>query len=204
MSNKIGRPIKIEPIEKTCIYCDKLKIIHEFGLEATKNNPNRRRNECKKCRTQQRKIHNQKTNYYKKYYMSMGAEQKEKYIQQKSEQNQKRFKTNPQALINKKQYDKSDRGIYTRYKNDCNRRGRKKRGIQMLLNFEEFSKIINQPCVYCGMISRGIDRIHSEKNYTLMNSAPCCKICNQMKNSLSTQEFIQHIKQILANINEKL
>ena len=101
-------------------------------------------------------------------------------------------------------YQKSDKGIYSRYKNDCKRRSRKKRGIEMLLKFEEFSEIINKQCIYCGDISRGVDRVDSEKSYTVENSKPCCKRCNQMKNDLTKQEFIDHMKRVLVNLDEKL
>lgn len=202
MPNKIGRPLKIEPKEKVCNKCDNLKNLEEFPLEPTEKNPNRRRNQCIECRNLQRKEQNKKTGYWKKRYDSMSEQEKKEYIQQKSEYNKKRFKSNPEALAAKKEYDKSDKGIYSRYKNDCNRRSRKRRGIEMLLKFEEFSGIINSPCIYCGQISRGVDRINSNESYTVENSEPCCKKCNRMKNDMTKEEFISHVKVILRNTGD--
>ena len=97
-------------------------------------------------------------------------------------------------------YSKSDKGIYSRYTNDCNRRGRLKRGIRMLLTLEEFSPLINDNCYYCGKENcRGVDRLDSDGSYTLENSKPCCKTCNQMKNDMTEQELIDHIKQIIKH-----
>jgi hypothetical protein len=132
----------------------------------------------------------------------MGVEEKKEYIQKKSLQNQKRFKTNPEALKRKKAYDKSDKGIYARYKGDCKRRGRKQRGIQMLLTFEEFSALINKPCTYCGLESRGIDRIDASKSYTIDNSTPCCSRCNAMKNDMDIASFLKHIELILKTFSK--
>ena len=135
--------------------------------------------------------------YWKKKYKSMSPEERRLYIKKKSEQNQHRFKTKPKALEAKRAYDKSDKGIYSRYKNDCKRRNRLKRSIKMLLKFEEFSDILNKRCVYCGEEQcKGVDRLDSDESYTVENSVPCCSICNRMKNSLTEKEFLQHIEKI--------
>ena len=201
MTNKLGRPVKTEPNEKKCTICDVVKDKENFRLEPISSNPSLRRNQCNECRRKQKRDRDKATGYWKKMYNSMSKEDKAKYIKKKSEQNQHRFKTNPEALMKKKLHDKSDNGIYSRYKGDCNRRNRKKRGILMLLKFEEFSEIINKPCIYCNGVSRGVDRIDSNESYTVKNSAPCCKICNQMKNSMTKDEFISHIRKIIINAN---
>jgi hypothetical protein len=101
-----------------------------------------------------------------------------------------------------KKYKSSDRGIYARYKHDCNRRGRLKRNITMSLNFEEFSSLINSNCYFCGEENcRGVDRIDSSKGYTLTNSRPCCSRCNEMKNNYSDLEFLSHLKKIIKKMN---
>ena len=197
---KIGRSIKIEPDFKICTKCEKELPKEEFRLDPTDKNPNRRKNQCNDCRNAQRRKHAKETNKYINEYAAMPDEERRVYIKKKSEQNQHRFKTSPTALAARKAYGKSDKGVYSMYKNECNRRGRKKRGIQMLLNFEEFSLLINNNCVYCGKENcRGVDRIDSDGNYTLDNAQPCCIICNQMKNSLTEEEFLGHMKQVLIN-----
>ena len=78
------------------------------------------------------------------------------------------------------------------------------------LTDEEAFRHFTSPCFYCGLsatpgavakssrLSRsavadvdyiGIDRVDSRKGYTLSNTLPCCKICNQAKNSLTLDQF---------------
>jgi hypothetical protein len=46
----------------------------------------------------------------------------------------------------------------------------------------------------------GIDRKNNSLGYTPENCTSCCKICNYMKQELSQQEFIYHIKEILERL----
>lgn len=64
-------------------------------------------------------------------------------------------------------------------------------------NIEEFNQFISKACTYCGAIpANGIDRIDSKIGYTISNSTPCCKYCNNMKYIHSTEFFLNHIKSI--------
>ena len=40
----------------------------------------------------------------------------------------------------------------------------------------------------------GIDRINSDKGYTIDNCVPCCAQCNHMKLDYTTEEFLTKIK----------
>lgn len=97
--------------------------------------------------------------------------------------------------------------VYLRYKAAA-----KKKHRTFALTKEDFSFITQMNCHYCGAIPvqvihyghsngefiyNGIDRIDSDKGYTLDNVVPCCGICNTMKNSLSVSEFKEHIKRII-------
>ncbi len=86
------------------------------------------------------------------------------------------------------------------------------RGYEFLLTKEEFSNIFRKECNYCGSIGlsnhkyrrnnfpyTGIDRIDNTRGYTLDNSVPCCKFCNSMKNVLSAEDFLSHIKKIFLH-----
>ena len=100
--------------------------------------------------------------------------------------------------------------VYSQYKY-----GAKKRGYSFELSKNEFREITQKECFYCGdektccrgesgkkynfngsFSFNGIDRVDSSLGYTLANSVPCCITCNEMKNNLSLQEFIKHIKLI--------
>lgn len=94
----------------------------------------------------------------------------------------------------------------------------KRRGIPVMLSFEEFSFLVIEPCHYCGetgskkktdydlkrkmIISNfvlsfnGIDRKDSLKGYTKDNSVACCTTCNTAKNNMALQEFIQWLERV--------
>lgn len=184
-----------------CNNCKHLRSLEDFSKEYKVDGSTYFRKICKRCRNKKRRERQKEQDYWSKKYWSMTADQRSEYIKNKSEQNKKRFKTNPEALLKKKMYEKTDKGVYNRYRNECNRRGRKTRGIQVLLTFEQFSDLINQKCHYCGLGNcRGLDRIDSFLSYTLENSVPCCRICNQMKNDLNKEDFIKHLKKIVNNL----
>ena len=66
--------------------------------------------------------------------------------------------------------------------------------------------LINGSCYYCLKSSTpdellGIDRLDSNKGYTLDNCRSCCSDCNYSKNTLPAKVFIGKIAQILKNID---
>lgn len=100
--------------------------------------------------------------------------------------------------------------IYREYKANAQKRKR-----DFLLTFEELNSLITGNCFYCGSepveVKRwmrrmhkgqppiklnGIDRIDSNKEYSVENCVPCCAMCNYMKNVFSTDEFLQQIAKI--------
>lgn len=59
----------------------------------------------------------------------------------------------------------------------------KNRGCLWELSREQFARLTNQPCVYCGgklpEVGCGLDRKHSERRvYSIENVLPCCRACN--------------------------
>ena len=151
---------------------------------------------CKLC------LNKQKNESARKRYKRMEGAEKREYIAKKSFLNKKRAKTSKYARAKRKEYGLSDRGIFSRYRNDCLRRGRVLRGIKLELTFEQFSEIINSECSYCGKENcRGVDRVNSNLSYTPDNTVPCCSICNQMKNKLSLDEFKDHIRKVFDKVN---
>lgn len=78
----------------------------------------------------------------------------------------------------------------------------KERNIAFELSKEQFQDLVLKPCFYCNSYNSseviGIDRVNSNKNYTLSNCVPCCKICNFMKGTLSKSIFISQIHKIAS------
>lgn len=97
--------------------------------------------------------------------------------------------------------------LINRYK-----RSAKSKGLVFELTEEELSVLFKSPCNYCGQSETnlckglgktsgdysyvGIDRVDPSLGYVLNNVAPCCWVCNMMKNTLEEQFFLSHITKI--------
>lgn len=86
----------------------------------------------------------------------------------------------------------------------------KKRGYEFNLSQDEFSRIVEQPCHYCGQTPmrntemtgdlynhNGIDRIDNAIGYTIENCVPCCTTCNHAKMDMSYDNFIDWINKLI-------
>lgn len=73
----------------------------------------------------------------------------------------------------------------------------KTRGLSWELTLDQFACLRNAPCTYCGNPGPGgVDRVDNALGYLPGNVAPCCRICNFMKNTLEVDTFIQKARQI--------
>ena len=75
-----------------------------------------------------------------------------------------------------------------------------KRNLSFYMTIDEFTEIVTKPCYYCKKYEDneviGIDRINSFIGYNIENIVPCCKLCNTMKQQLTTNEFALQIEKI--------
>lgn len=91
------------------------------------------------------------------------------------------------------------------------KRHAKTRGINFPLSRDEVSLLIRKPCHYCGAIAgnlkrtkdcpsgfphNGIDRVNSDRDYSLDNVVPCCGGCNRAKGTKSADDFISWAKRV--------
>lgn len=90
------------------------------------------------------------------------------------------------------------------------KRGAERRNLTFDLSREEFKKLVNSNCFYCGVepnrifsnrgngsiVCNGIDRYLNEDGYTKENSVSCCKECNLSKNKRTAIDFLNHIQRI--------
>jgi len=94
--------------------------------------------------------------------------------------------------------------LYSSYK-----RVAKKRKLTFLLSRDEFRKLTQQDCYYCGDVPsnkktahksvftyNGIDRVNNDRGYELDNCVASCILCNRAKSILSQAEFFQLITKI--------
>lgn len=80
------------------------------------------------------------------------------------------------------------------------KRSARLRGLTWDLTPEEFFKVIENPCFYCGAPPLvGADRVDNSVGYLKNNLVPCCTICNWMKRHLTIKEFLSHIEQIFKH-----
>lgn len=82
--------------------------------------------------------------------------------------------------------------------------GAKQRKIDFTLTKQEFFKIYGAKCVYCGeqYESMGLDRVDSNLGYSLENVVSCCKRCNQAKNDMTQEDFINHCRKIVEKYDK--
>jgi hypothetical protein len=104
------------------------------------------------------------------------------------------------------------RGFLISYKKSA-----EKRKILFELSENEFGELVSQNCHYCGckpsmkrklhlnqnapgrdepFFFNGVDRIDSNKGYTVENCVPCCTMCNYAKSDYSQQEFEEWLNRI--------
>jgi len=96
--------------------------------------------------------------------------------------------------------------IICTYKGKCRRKG-----IAFELSTEEFEKLMQSNCYYCGKapsnrhgngkfngiyVYSGVDRIDNSLGYTTSNTVPACKYCNKAKNNLSLIDFLEMVRRI--------
>jgi len=67
------------------------------------------------------------------------------------------------------------------------------RELTFVLTLDEFKKIVQQRCIYCGKYGtpRGIDRRDNRLGYIPSNCQPCCGPCNFLKKGLGHHEFLR-------------
>jgi len=88
--------------------------------------------------------------------------------------------------------------------------GASSRDLSFDLTKEDFKKVIERNCYYCGEAPNkiygdnnngtyqcgGIDRVDNSKGYSVDNCVPCCRWCNLAKGTLTEEQFIDKIVSI--------
>jgi hypothetical protein len=112
--------------------------------------------------------------------------------------------------LSKPNFESFKNEIYKNYQ-----RSTKHRNIYFELSKEEFFKLLDGNCKYCGLPPssewygakrtildysafryNGIDRVDNAKGYTVENCVPCCKVCNNSKACLTVEEWLSWVDRI--------
>ena len=92
---------------------------------------------------------------------------------------------------------------YTMYRYNA-----KTRGLSFSINKKDFKRLCDGDCHYCDSPPEsrnrktfkarlnGLDRIRSDKGYSLRNCVPCCSTCNRLKGDLDVKTFMSYIFKI--------
>jgi len=68
------------------------------------------------------------------------------------------------------------------------------KGYAGTLSYEEWQKLIIQPCAYCNFASiTGLDRINNDRGHSADNVLPCCEECNEARNIHWSVEIMRTI-----------
>lgn len=128
----------------------------------------------------------------------------EKYKEQSRKSTLNRDKTKKKSWSNR--YNNSEKGKQVRenyldtyhksltYRYSLILKGAKIRNLTCDLTIELYDELyFNKPCMYCGTITAGIDRVDNSKGYVDGNMVSCCKLCNRMKHADSIDDFINQV-----------
>lgn len=97
-------------------------------------------------------------------------------------------------------YNKSFTHKYSQYKHGANRRG-----YSFDITLEQFAVLYNGTCSYCGsdVGGAGIDRVDNTIGYTMDNIVVCCEKCNRLKMALDFEDWVSHMKKIIAHLEAR-
>lgn len=163
-----------------------------------------------------REEHREKRRAYDREYNKNHKEERQKWYEENKERNKERrkvwYNANKEKLKRKKTEKKQSK--YRRYNSDLEREmyqradhlARNYRRIDTKKGFDIhdavdgnwiYDNILTKSCVYCGNSNwkeLGCDRKINTEGHTPENCVPCCKNCNDKKNSRSYDEYIKTLK----------
>lgn len=85
----------------------------------------------------------------------------------------------------------------------CVRNRATARGYEFGITLEEFTTLRDRPCALCGFEGpNSIDRVDSEKGYTLDNVQPLCRVCQTIKSAFPNEFIKRHITRIYRHLDE--
>lgn len=109
--------------------------------------------------------------------------------------------------------DAAFKRVYTDYRQNA-----KNRGIEFLLTETQFRSLTSSPCYYTGRtpsntrkarggsvyVHNGVDRLDSDKGYTIENCVPCCSDVNYAKRIMEYSDFIKLCAEVTCHVGKKI
>jgi hypothetical protein len=135
----------------------------------------------------------------KAYDIQYREKNKEKFLKKERAQREKNKEKVNEAH---RKYRRTLRGRFAERKKKCSQTGR-----SFTLSFEEYSKIVSDPCYYCNYnfgkpveAGCGLDRLNSNLGYDLGNVVSCCKDCNTVKSDLITPDEMKAVMALILRM----
>ena len=190
-----------------CKNCRENNTRHDLNRDKDHRNEIARKNDSKPERVEVKQQWRE-DNYEKVVMYWMNSRQHkiervgiEEYLKDNAENAQNWRNNNPDKKIefneNRRNSYESQYGVYGR--------SAELKQLEFTITFDEYEKIVKNPCHYCGIIQdrgteqfNGIDRVNNTIGYILDNCVSCCKMCNYMKNTLSGNVFVNRVEHILT------
>lgn len=101
-----------------------------------------------------------------------------------------------------KKYQRTLEGKYT-----CLKATAKSRALEVQITFEEYMGLVKEnKCYYCDAsladtTGSSLNRIDSNKGYSIANVRPCCGICNVIMNNFTKEELLARLHKIAQRLD---
>lgn len=117
----------------------------------------------------------------------------DKFYAQKNYSDGRRNLCKACEIKRRKEYSLTPKGKYCGYRNSA-----RQRHHEWDLSFNQFIKLWQKPCTYCGakIETIGIDRIFNDIGYIEGNIQPCCQTCNRAKFKMDEKDFLSWIERV--------
>jgi len=171
---------------KTCRKCIVEKPFSEFS-----KNKSRKDGYCNYCKLCDREK-------VRKYHQT--PEGGNKNLKRHRQNYKDRLREDPSWL--KDRWSQEQDNLSQRYK--AYKKRAKIKSFKFELTKEVFDALTSKTCYYCNEYTRGnfvgLDRVDNDKGYTEDNVIPCCKFCNYARRTVSREEFLRKVRQIVKNL----
>lgn len=133
-------------------------------------------------------------NYYESNKDGTIREYRELNKTKKSQYNKEYYMTNLEKLTQYRHRHEQKKTLKSRFRTA--KGSAKKRNLEFILTFDQYSIEVIKPCYYCADYFKGneigtgvgLDRVNNSKGYIIENVVPCCAHCNYLKSDIYSVE----------------
>lgn len=187
----------------TCSKCKRELVVKYFNQQ--KGRKRGYQSQCKECSKESNKDWHKNNKdkvkeYRKKNIIYIREYAKKSYWKHKDKvllYHKKHYQENKEIILKRIKIQRSNPETkFNQYQYSA-----EKRNISWDLTYKEFISFWKEPCKYCGgeIETIGLDRVNSQKGYTIENLVSCCTECNRMKGKVPFLEWVSKVQEIASN-----